>query len=203
MPFVASSAAFGTPPRDKMDLNARYVVQVTALREKEMPNYNDPSVMDPKIIWTLQVHRARFGGEDGTTLTATTPVIAADGGIYSHDVITGINVHPSKPGKTTAKARVYAEAVLGRDPKVAVEKGEDLIALLTNRFAFALFDMKVKPDGSSDLAILKLSTIEDQRSVGDIVALGIGSASLERIAPVAAAPVAAPAPAAPPAQLPW
>jgi hypothetical protein len=189
MPFTASSASFGCPPRDKLDLEERYVVQVAALREKQMPSYDDANVLVPKMIWSFSVFR-----RDGS------PVINAEGGIYTQDAITGVNVSPSRPGKPVAKARLYAEAVLGRDPKVAVDAGEDLEAALMGRFAGCLLDTTARTDGGTASIILKLSPIQDQKSVAGVVAAGVGAASLATTpAPVASAPAAAAAPAT----LPW
>lgn len=186
MPFVASSASFGCPPRDRLDFEERYVVQVAALREKQMPSYDDATIMVPKMIWSFSVFR-----RDGS------PVINAEGGQFTQDAITGVNVSPSKVGKPVAKARLYAEAVLGRDPKVAVDAGEDLEAALLGRFASCLLDTKPRSDGGTDIIILKLTPIQDQRAVAGVVAAGVAGASL------AALPAAAPAADAAPATLPW
>lgn len=196
MPFTASSGSFGCPPRDALNLDARYVVQVATIREKKMPSYDDHEVMVDKAIWSFAVHRAKFDG-DGLLL-ATTPVINAEGGQYVLDAITGVNVSPSKAGKPVAKARTYAEAVLGRDPKTAVDAGEDLMAVLTGRYAMCLFDTKARTDGGTDLVILKISPIQDQQKVAGVVAEGLALASLE-----AAPRVVVPAAAAAPTSLPW
>lgn len=167
MPFTATSASFGTPPRDPIDLNERYLVQLSGLKEKQMGSYDDPAVLEDKMIWTSSVF----------TL-AGAPVINAEGGIWAIDSITRVNVSPSKAGKPVAKARTYAEAYLGRDPKVAVDNGEDLMAVLLGRFAYALLDEKPRLDGGKSIVILKLTPVADQQKAATAVAAGIAGASL-------------------------
>ncbi len=167
MPFTATSASFGTPPRDPINLDERYLVQLSGLKEKQMGSYDDPNVMEDKMIWTASVFSM-----------AGVPIINAEGGIWTIDAISRVNVSPSKPGKPVAKARTYAEAFLGRDPKVAVDNGEDLMAVLLGRFAYALLDEKPRLDGGKNIVILKLTPVVDQKGAAAAVAAGIAGASL-------------------------
>ncbi len=184
MPFTATSASFGCPPRDPIDLNERYVVQVASLTERQMPKFGSipgpdgntkPEDMEDKVIWAFSCFRM-----DGT------PVINAEGGIYTLDAITKTSVSPSRPGKPVSKARTYAEQILGRDPKAAIDNGEDLMAILLGRFAYALLEEKTRLDGGKSIVLLRLTTIVDQSKVAAAVAAGIAAASLKE--PANAAP---------------
>lgn len=189
MPFTATSKNFDVPPREALDLNERYLVRVASITEKRMGKYGaikDPATneyrpedLEDKMVWSLETYHLNGS-----------PVINAEGGIYCNEPITGMSVAPSRPGKQVAKARTYAEGILGRDPKLALDDGEDLMALLTNRYAYCLFDLVIQTDGLSKLKILRLTPIADakQQAAAAAVAGGIAGASV----PATAAPASLP-----------
>lgn len=180
MPFTASTASFGCPPRDVIDLDARYILRVASITEKEFPSWDDPEIKEMKAIWSFETFRL-----DGS------PVINAEGGIYAQEAFSRLNVHASKPGKPTSTARIYMEAVLGRDPAKAIDEGIDIMRVAIGRYVYCLFDLKARQDGGTRLAILRLTPIADQVAAGAAVANGIAAASLGAApAPLAAAPQA-------------
>lgn len=188
MPFTASTASFGCPPRDAIDLDARYILRVASITEKEFPSWDDPLVMEMKAIWAFDVFDSQG-----------VPVINAEGGIYQQEAFSKLNVRASKPGKPTSTARIYMEAVLGRDPVGAIDEGIDIMKAAIGRYVRCLFDLKPRLDGGTRLAILRLSPIADQAAAAAAVANGIATASLAAAAP---APQPQAAPKAP-AELPF
>jgi hypothetical protein len=167
LPFTASTASFGCPPRDPINLDDRHILRVASITEKEFPSWDDPEIKEMKAIWSFEVF----------TLQGT-PIINAEGNIYQQEAFTRLNVHASKPGKPTSTARIYMEAVLGRDPAVAVAEGVDILRAAIGRYVYCLFDLKLRQDGGSKLAILRLTAIADQAGAAAAVANGIASASL-------------------------
>lgn len=154
-------------PAEPIDTNEKYLVKLSEIKDEGVSKFADPADADPphNLRWVFRIaHLDR------------TPILDIDGGPYEHHDYTSNRTGKSKT--KTAKARLWAEALMGR-PIEDNEIDDNLPNTLREKVAIALFEEVERGGQDGQEAYLKLRLL--------------------RLSPYRGATQTAPTPPAPPA----
>src|SRR6266702_264649 len=115
-------------PAEPIDVNNKYLVKLAEIKDEGVSKFADPADADPahNLRWVF-----RMATQDKT------PILDVEGGPYEHHDYTSNRTGKSKT--KTAKARLWAEALLGR-PLEDNEIDDSLPMALREKVAVALFE---------------------------------------------------------------
>ena len=131
-------------PAEPIDVNQRYLVKLVEIKDEGVSKFADPVDDDPahNLRWVFRLAQLD-----------RTPVLDIDGGAYEHHDYTSNRTGKSKT--KTAKARLWAEALLGR-PLEDDEIDDNLPNALRNNVATCLFEEVERGGQDGTEAYLKL-----------------------------------------------
>jgi hypothetical protein len=144
-------------PAEPIDPNDKYLVRLMEIKDAGESQFADAADPDPahNLLWTFRLHNMD-----------RTPVLDIDLNPYLHTDYTSNRT--SKGGRQPAKARLWIEALLGREVDDS-EIGDALVQQLINKVAVVLFEEKERTarDGITKytkLQILRMSPYKDGAS---------------------------------------
>jgi hypothetical protein len=115
-------------PAERIDPNEKYLAKLVEIRDEGVSKFADAADADPahNLRWVFRLAKMD-----------RTPILDIDGGAYEHHDYTSNRTGKSKT--KTAKARLWAEALMGR-PIEDGEVDDKLPGLLQEKVAICLFE---------------------------------------------------------------
>lgn len=173
-------------PAEPINVNEKYLLKLSEIKDEGVSKYADPADADPphNLRWVFRM--ARLDRD---------PILDIDGHVYEHHDYTSNRTGKSKT--KTAKARLWAEALMGR-PLEDHEIDDSLPVVLQEKVAVALFEevQRGGQDGSESYMKLKILRLAPYKGGGT------GTPASTRPAP-APKPEPEPVAAGAKADLPW
>lgn len=148
--FAKPKSSNYVAPAEPIDVNEKYLVKLSEIKDEGISKFSDPADADPShnLRWIFRMARMD-----------RSPILDVDGAAYEHHDYTSNRTGKSKT--KTAKARLWAEALMGR-PIEDNEIDDSLPNTLREKVAVALFEEVERggQDGTESymrLRILKLA----------------------------------------------